>query len=104
VSIPSARAGKTTLLNTLAGQLPQNPLLTLSGFITVNGVPVDRSAHGQGYVQQEDIFYSQLTVKCADPSPCGVQSTCAPSLWGSQCASSQVCNSLRSIAFACWGH
>jgi len=56
-------AGKTTLLNILAGQLPQNAQLTLSGVITVNGVPIERSSHGQGYVQQEDIFYSQLTVK-----------------------------------------
>ena len=60
---PPVIAGKTTLLNILAGQLPQNPRLTLSGVITVNGVPIDRSSHGQGYVQQEDIFYSQLTVK-----------------------------------------
>ena len=61
-------AGKTTLLNILAGQLPQNPQLTLCGSITVNGVPISRSTHGQGYVQQEDIFYSQLTIKCV-PSP-----------------------------------
>ena len=56
-------AGKTTLLNILAGQLPQIPQMTLSGVIVVNGVPINRSSHGQGYVQQEDIFYSQLTVK-----------------------------------------
>ena len=61
-------AGKTTLLNALAGQLPRNAALELCGAISVNGVSVDASAHRQGYVQQEDIFFSQLTVKCAPRS------------------------------------
>lgn len=60
-------AGKTTLLNALAGQLPRNKELSLSGAISMNGVGVGASQHGQGYVQQEDIFFSQLTVKCAQP-------------------------------------
>ena len=58
-------AGKTTLLNALAGQLPMNASLTLSGSISVNGISREGSHHRQGYVQQEDIFFSQLTVKCA---------------------------------------
>ena len=62
--------GKTTLLNVLAGQLPQNQRLTLSGAVNVNGVPIAHSTHGQGYVQQEDIFYSQLTVKCVAHLAC----------------------------------
>eukprot|EP00959_Pyramimonas_sp_CCMP1952_P115501 2414461-Pyramimonas_sp.AAC.1 len=33
----SSGAGKTTLLNALAGQLPINKCLRLSGSITVNG-------------------------------------------------------------------
>lgn len=57
--------GKTTLLNTLAGQLPRSAALQLRGTVTVNGVSMETSHHRQGYVQQEDIFFSQLTVKCA---------------------------------------
>lgn len=56
-------AGKTTLLNALAGQVPVSKRMTLTGSVTVNGVPITESHHRQGYVQQEDIFYSQLTVR-----------------------------------------
>jgi ABC-type multidrug transport system ATPase subunit len=56
-------AGKTTLLAALAGQVPVSQRMRLSGSVTVNGVPIDRAGHRQGYVQQEDIFYSQLTVR-----------------------------------------
>lgn len=59
----AAAAGKTTLLNALAGQLPRSSALALHGAISVNGVSVEASQHRQGYVQQEDIFFSQLTVK-----------------------------------------
>ncbi|KAL6758227.1 P-loop containing nucleoside triphosphate hydrolase protein [Haematococcus lacustris] len=55
-------SGKTTLLNTLAGQVPVNGALSLSGAVAVNGVPTAASTHCQAYVQQEDVFYSQLTV------------------------------------------
>ncbi|KAK9828034.1 hypothetical protein WJX81_003580 [Elliptochloris bilobata] len=54
--------GKTTLLNALAGQLPAAAGLTLSGVVTVNGRPRDAARVRQAYVQQEDLFYSQLTV------------------------------------------
>lgn len=30
--------------------------------VTVNGVPATDANHKQAYVQQEDIFFSQLTV------------------------------------------
>lgn len=56
-------SGKTSLLSTLAGQVPVSQHMKLSGSVTVNGVPIDRAGHCQGYVQQEDIFYSQLTVR-----------------------------------------
>lgn len=56
-------AGKTTLLAALAGQVPVSQRMRLSGSVTVNGTPIDRAGHRQGYVQQEDIFYSQLTVR-----------------------------------------
>lgn len=55
-------SGKTSLLNALAGQVPQNSKITLRGRITVNGEAASESNHKQAYVQQEDIFYSQMTV------------------------------------------
>ena len=61
-------SGKTSLLNTLAMQVPASKRLTLAGELTANGAVVGRSgggaaAHRTAYVQQEDIFYSQLTVE-----------------------------------------
>lgn len=56
-------SGKTTLLNALAGQVPASQQLTLRGNIKINGVPQQKSSHAQGYVQQEDVFFSQLTVR-----------------------------------------
>ena len=56
-------SGKTTLLNALAGQVPASSRLTLWGRIHVNGTPQQQSSHAQGYVQQEDVFFSQLTVR-----------------------------------------
>ena len=85
---PAAGAGKTTLLNSLAGQLPRNAALQLSGAISVNGVSVEASQHRQGYVQQEDIFFSQLTVKCAAPLPPALEALSPaplPSRSGSDC-------------------
>ena len=61
----SAGSGKTTLLNSLAGQVPRQERLHLSGRVLVNGLPSGHAGHRQGYVQQEDLFYSQLTVKWA---------------------------------------
>lgn len=58
-------SGKTTLLNCLAGQLDKNTAIRLTGYITANDTPIQASAHRQGYVQQEDLFYSQLTVRCS---------------------------------------
>ena len=60
-----AGSGKTTLLNSLAGQVPRQERLHLSGRVLVNGLPSGHAGHRQGYVQQEDLFYSQLTVKWA---------------------------------------
>ena len=57
-------AGKTTLLNSLARQLPAAKGLRLSGHIRINGQPALGAAFRQGYIQQEDLFYSQLTVRC----------------------------------------
>mmetsp|Transcript_12161 Transcript_12161/g.29463 ORF Transcript_12161/g.29463 Transcript_12161/m.29463 type:complete len:707 (-) Transcript_12161:415-2535(-) len=63
-------SGKTSLLNTLAMQVPANKRLTLVGALTANGGAVGRGGGGSGvathrtaYVQQEDVFYSQLTVE-----------------------------------------
>jgi len=48
---------------TAAIQVPCNPSINLTGGVTVNGIPASESNHRQAYVQQEDVFYSMLTVK-----------------------------------------
>ncbi|GAB5354386.1 hypothetical protein AAMO2058_000114400 [Amorphochlora amoebiformis] len=49
-------AGKTTLLKALAGQMIQSKGLKLSGEIEKEG------QGGSAFIQQDDIFYSQMTV------------------------------------------
>ena len=61
----SSGAGKTTLLNCLAGQLPYNKGTIYTGNITINGVRQADSKHHQAYIKQDDVFYSQLTVRSA---------------------------------------
>ncbi|KAJ4829355.1 ABC transporter G member 7 [Turnera subulata] len=56
-------SGKTTLLNVLAGQLAASPRLHLSGILEVNGRPISKRAYKFAYVRQEDLFFSQLTVR-----------------------------------------
>ncbi|KAJ4962003.1 hypothetical protein NE237_021913 [Protea cynaroides] len=56
-------SGKTTLLNVLAGQLTASPRLHLSGLLQVNGQPISKKAYKFAYVRQEDLFFSQLTVR-----------------------------------------
>ncbi|TYK09164.1 ABC transporter G family member 7 isoform X1 [Cucumis melo var. makuwa] len=57
-------SGKTTLLNILAGQLAASPRLHLSGIIDFNGkADSNKRAYRLAYVRQEDLFFSQLTVR-----------------------------------------
>ncbi|KAK9935236.1 hypothetical protein M0R45_022346 [Rubus argutus] len=56
-------SGKTTLLNVLAGQLSASPRLSLSGLLEFNGNPSPYKAYKIAYVRQEDLFFSQLTVR-----------------------------------------
>lgn len=56
-------SGKTTLLNVLAGRLPYSGKMTLQGNVMVNGVSIDDMEHAPAYVTQEDLFFSQLTVR-----------------------------------------
>lgn len=56
-------SGKTTLLSALAGQLPYTPGMELRGSIILNGEALGKAKAQTGFVQQEDIFYSQLSVK-----------------------------------------
>ncbi|XP_020236205.1 ABC transporter G family member 7 [Cajanus cajan] len=56
-------SGKTTLLNVLAGQLTASPRLHLSGVLEFNGKPGSNNAYKFAYVRQEDLFFSQLTVR-----------------------------------------
>jgi len=56
-------AGKTSLLNALAGRLPKSNHGELQGDITVNGRPRDKFFRQMvGYVMQDDVFFSNLTV------------------------------------------
>ncbi|CAI9096728.1 OLC1v1032940C6 [Oldenlandia corymbosa var. corymbosa] len=56
-------SGKTTLLNILAGQLAASPRLHLSGILEVNGQKISQKAYRSAYIRQEDLFFSQLTVR-----------------------------------------
>ncbi|XP_010916334.1 ABC transporter G family member 7 [Elaeis guineensis] len=56
-------SGKTTLLNVLAGQLAASPRLRLTGHLDVNGRPRTTGGYKIAYVRQEDLFFSQLTVR-----------------------------------------
>ncbi|KAL0372693.1 UNVERIFIED_CONTAM: ABC transporter G family member 7 [Sesamum calycinum] len=56
-------SGKTTLLNVLAGQIVASPRLHLSGLLEVNGRPFSNKAYKSAFVRQEDLFFSQLTVR-----------------------------------------
>lgn len=59
-------SGKTSLLNALAGQTPYDVKLRLTGALAFNGVAVDGGdAHRErvAYVRQQDVFYSELTVR-----------------------------------------
>ena len=59
----SSGAGKTTLLNILAGRNSHD--LTVEGSIRLNGneAAPDFVCSVSGYIQQEDLFISTLTVR-----------------------------------------
>ncbi len=51
--------GKTTLLNTLMGRVPDH-----TGSITVNNQPISKRHRRKiGYALQEDIFFTNLTLR-----------------------------------------
>ncbi|GAB2280006.1 ABC transporter G member 7 [Dionaea muscipula] len=56
-------SGKTTLLNVLCGQLAASPRLHLSGVLEINGERASKKLYKSAYVRQEDLFFSQLTVR-----------------------------------------
>ena len=56
-------SGKTTLLQVLAGQLPYSKSIQLQGYVTANGLSVPAPGVRSGFVAQEDLFFSQLTVR-----------------------------------------
>ena len=97
-------SGKTTLLNALAGQVPASKQLTLRGRIHINGVPQQKSSHAQGYVQQEDVFFSQLTVRLplfAAYSPVHTASSLAITCIGCPPSSQQLLVAAVSNKHAC---
>ena len=59
-------SGKTSLLNAIAGALPRQSGLRLSGDVRLNGVVPPRSlprGSVQGYVTQDDALFTQLTAE-----------------------------------------
>lgn len=56
-------SGKTTLLTALAGQVSHSPKLLLEGRVAVNTIPLQQSNHRKAFVQQQDLFFSMLTVR-----------------------------------------
>lgn len=59
----SSGAGKTTLLNTLTFRSASNIVIT--GSRTINNLPINSStlASLSAYVQQDDLFFANLTVR-----------------------------------------
>ncbi|CAO2830154.1 unnamed protein product [Amaranthus hypochondriacus] len=56
-------SGKTTLLNVLAGQLTASSRLRLSGLLEVNGQRTPKKSYKSAFIRQEDLFFSQMTVR-----------------------------------------
>lgn len=56
-------SGKTSLINVLAGQLPAAGRLRLTGQLSFDGRLLKSGAPKVAYVRQEDLFFSQLTVR-----------------------------------------
>ena len=56
-------AGKSTLMNAIAGQVPASKRVVLRGRVLANGVDVREHRPRIAYVQQKDVFYSQLSVR-----------------------------------------
>lgn len=68
-------SGKTTLLNVLAGRVQKASNISIYGTVTINGQPMPSVKDNNGgndsgaasvpiaYVSQEDLFFSQLTVR-----------------------------------------
>ncbi|CAD7696795.1 unnamed protein product [Ostreobium quekettii] len=56
-------SGKTSLLNALARQVPKTKGMKFTGRLTVNGSAAGLDGLPQAYVQQDDLFFSQLTVR-----------------------------------------
>ncbi|CAM6085848.1 unnamed protein product [Calypogeia fissa] len=56
-------SGKTSLINVLAGQLPESGRLRLTGRLSFNGLHFNSFVPKVAYVRQEDLFFSQLTVR-----------------------------------------
>ena len=58
-------SGKTTMLNSISGQLVQSNGLRLEGCLLVDGVISKNGVADikHAYVKQDDIFYTQMTVK-----------------------------------------
>ena len=56
-------AGKTTLLSALAGQLPKNKHMRLTGRLGYTRGAAARGPPRLGFVTQDDTFFTELTVR-----------------------------------------
>lgn len=56
-------SGKTTLLNSLTGRVAVSKNIDLYGSVTANGVSIDETTVPIAYVSQDDLFFTQLTVR-----------------------------------------
>eukprot|EP00960_Hanusia_phi_P065139 766000-Hanusia_phi.AAC.9 len=58
-------SGKTTLLNAISGQMLKTKGLALEGMLQINGMDISKNYASvkKAYVRQDDIFYTQMTVR-----------------------------------------
>jgi len=56
-------AGKTTLLTALARKIPIGEGIHVQGKVLVNGAPLRDAEYSYGFVRQESLFFSHLTVR-----------------------------------------
>ena len=56
-------AGKTTLMNAIAGQVPASKLVRVTGVVKANGTDTKVRKPHIAYVQQKDVFFANLTAR-----------------------------------------
>ena len=96
-------SGKTSLLNALAAQTPADRQMRLSGAVTANGVAVDGGdAHRArvAYVRQQDVFYSELTVRETLTAAAKMRETRLKTKKNGETLDARVAETLREVGLA----